>query len=168
MGERSVRRQRGRLDAGASRSCGSRSVCAGFARSRGIMALRVSLVGYRVAEGGLLCNGRRQGPFQTTARVSSLLRSLRARITAALIADSIPAPQQHSETSSIGCCDGSIGLASQEGRDLENFFLDRIANSGGASAPIEASRSRRARIFRSRVCWSNFGGAGRRAEQRTR
>ena len=50
MGERSVRRQRNRPDAGASQSCGSRSVCAGFARSRGIMALRVSPVGYRVSE----------------------------------------------------------------------------------------------------------------------
>src|SRR5467141_1752251 len=89
MGERSVRRQRSRPDAGAGQSCGSRSVCAGFARSRGIMALRVSPVGHRVAEGGALCNGRRQGSFQTTACISSLLWSLRARITAALIADSI-------------------------------------------------------------------------------
>src|SRR5271169_2250796 len=48
------------------------------------MALRVSPVGYRVAEGGPLCNGRRQGSFQTTACVSSLLRSNCARITAAL------------------------------------------------------------------------------------
>src|SRR6266478_1918158 len=71
MGERSVRRQRSRPDAGASQSCGSRSVCAGFTRSRGIMALRVSPVGYRVAEGGALCNGRRQGSFQTTACISS-------------------------------------------------------------------------------------------------
>jgi 4'-phosphopantetheinyl transferase len=53
------------------------------------MALRVSAVGYRVAEGGSLCNGKWQGSFQTTARVSSLLRSLRARITVALIADSV-------------------------------------------------------------------------------
>jgi phosphopantetheinyl transferase (holo-ACP synthase) len=49
--------------------------------------LRISPVGYRVAESEPLCNGRRQGSFQTTARVSPLLRSLRARIIAALIAD---------------------------------------------------------------------------------
>ena len=51
------------------------------------MALRVSPVGHRAAEGRTLCNGRRQGSFQTEACVSSLLRSLRARITAALISD---------------------------------------------------------------------------------
>ena len=34
MGERTVRRQRSRLDAGASQSCGSRYVCAGLARLR--------------------------------------------------------------------------------------------------------------------------------------
>jgi hypothetical protein len=82
------------LTAGASQSCGSRSVCACFARSRGIMALRVSPVGYRVAEGGALCNGRRQGSFQTTARISSLLWSPPARITAALIADSFPGDRE--------------------------------------------------------------------------
>ena len=64
MGERSVRRQRNRPDAGASQPYGSRSVCACFARSRGITALRVSPVGYRVAEGGALCNGRRQAHFK--------------------------------------------------------------------------------------------------------
>ena len=53
------------------------------------MALRVSPVGYRVAAGGALCHGGRQGSFQTTACVSSLLRSIRARITAAFVADRI-------------------------------------------------------------------------------
>ena len=47
-----------------SESYGLRSVCACFARSRGIMALRVSPVGYRVAEGEAVCNGDRQGSFQ--------------------------------------------------------------------------------------------------------
>ncbi|MGB7693761.1 MAG: 4'-phosphopantetheinyl transferase superfamily protein [Pseudolabrys sp.] len=58
------------------------------------MALRVSPVEYRVAEGGALCNGRRQGSFQTTACISSLLWSLRTRITAALIADCIPGDRE--------------------------------------------------------------------------
>ncbi len=87
VGQQSVRRQRTRLDAGVGSSCGLRSVCPGFARSGGVKALRVSPVGYRAAEGRTLCNGRRQGSFQTAACVSSLLRSLRVRIAAAPISD---------------------------------------------------------------------------------
>jgi hypothetical protein len=36
---------------------------------------------------------------------------------------------RQSETSYLGSYDGSIGLAAQEGRDIENVFLDRIAHS---------------------------------------
>ena len=32
------------------------------------------------------------------------------------------------ETSYLGSYGGSIGLAAQEGRDIENFFLDRVAH----------------------------------------
>src|SRR6266849_4027373 len=63
--------------------------------------------------------------------------------------------------------DGSVGLAAQEGRDIENVFLDRVAHRRGAAVRIEALRSRMARIFRNRLCRSPFGVAGRRAERRT-
>src|SRR2546421_667599 len=59
-------------------------------------------------------------------------------------------------------CDGSVGLAAQESRGIENVFLDRIARRRGAAVRIEALRSRMVRIFRNRLCWSPFGVAGRR------
>src|SRR6266550_5615354 len=59
-------------------------------------------------------------------------------------------------------CDGSVGLAAQESRGIENVFLDRIAHRRGAAARIEALRSRMVRILRNRLCWSPFGVAGRR------
>jgi hypothetical protein len=43
------------------------------------LALRVSPGGYRIAGSGQLCNERRHGSFQTTARISPLSPSLRAR-----------------------------------------------------------------------------------------
>jgi transposase len=65
--------------------------------------------------------------------------------------------------------DGSVGLAAQEGRDIENVFLDRVAHRRGAAVRIEALRSRMARIFRNRrLRRSPFGVAGRRAKRRTR
>jgi hypothetical protein len=57
---------------------------------------------------------------------------------------------------------GSVSLAAQEGRDIENVFLDRIAHTRGAAIRIEVLRSRMARIYR-----SPFGVADRRAERRT-
>jgi hypothetical protein len=74
---------------------------------------------------------------------------------------------RHLETSYFGSYDGSVGLAAQEGRDIENVFLDRIARRRGAAVRIEALRSRMARVFRNRLCRSPFGVAGRRAERRT-
>src|ERR1700730_6618420 len=62
-------------------------------------------------------------------------------------------------------CDGSVGLAAQEGRDIENVFFDQIAHRSGAAVRIEALRSRMARIFRTRVSRSPFGVAGRRTLQ---
>ncbi len=65
--------------------------------------------------------------------------------------------------------DGSVGLAAQEGRDIENVFLDRVAHRRVAAVRIEALRSRMARIFRNRrLRRSRFGVAGRRAKLRTR
>ena len=63
--------------------------------------------------------------------------------------------------------EGSVSLAAQEGRDIENGLLDRIAHSEEAAVRIEAPRSRMARIFRNRLCRQPFGVAGRRAERRT-
>jgi hypothetical protein len=60
-------------------------------------------------------------------------------------------------------CDGSVGLAAQESRGIENVFLDRIAHRRGAAVRIEAPRSRMARIFRYRLCRLPFRVAGRRA-----
>src|SRR6478672_11854029 len=74
---------------------------------------------------------------------------------------------RHLETSYFGSYDGSVGLAAQEGRDIENVFLDRIARRRGAAVRIEALRSRMARVFRNRLCRWCFGVAGRRAEWRT-
>ena len=63
--------------------------------------------------------------------------------------------------------DGSVGLAAQEGRDIENVFLGRVAHRRGAAVRIEALRSRMARIFRNRrLRRSRFGVAGRRAKRR--
>ena len=66
----------------------------------------------------------------------------------------------------LGSYDGSVGLAVQEGRDIQNIFLDRITHGSGAAVRIEALRSRMVRIFRNRLCRSPFGVAGRRAERR--
>src|SRR5258708_8470073 len=44
---------------------------------------------------------------------------------------------RHLETSYFGSYDGSVGLAVQEGRDIENVFLDRIAHRRGAAVRIE-------------------------------
>jgi hypothetical protein len=67
----------------------------------------------------------------------------------------------------FGSYDGSVVLAAQEGRDIENVFINRIAHGRGAAVRIEALRSRMARIFRIGFCRSPFGVAGRRAERRT-
>src|ERR1700675_1784430 len=67
----------------------------------------------------------------------------------------------------FGSYDGSVVLAAQEGRDIENVFINRIAHRRGAAVRIEALRSRIARIFRNGFCRSPFGVAGRRAERRT-
>src|SRR6266700_420900 len=64
---------------------------------------------------------------------------------------------QYVEASSTGSCACSVGLAAQEGRDIDDFLLDEIANRGGAAALIETSRRRGAGIVRSRPCQSNFG-----------
>ena len=74
---------------------------------------------------------------------------------------------RHLETRYVGSYDGSVGLAAQKGRDIENVFLDRIAHRRGAADRIETRRSRMARIFQIRFCRSLFGVAGRRAERRT-
>src|SRR5882757_8353287 len=58
----------------------------------------------------------------------------------------------------------SVGLEVQEGRDVEHFFLDRIAHRREAAVWIEALRSRMARIFR--LCRAPFGVAGRLTERR--
>src|SRR5882757_5144796 len=60
----------------------------------------------------------------------------------------------------------SVGLEVQEGRDVEHFFLDRIARRRGAAVRIETLRSRMARIFRNRLCRAPFGVAGRLTERR--
>jgi hypothetical protein len=70
------------------------------------------------------------------------------------------------EASYFGSYDGSVGLAAQEGRDIENGFLDRIAQRRTA-VRIEALRSRMARIFRNRLFRSPFGVAADRVERRT-
>ena len=74
---------------------------------------------------------------------------------------------QAREPSCVPSYDGSGGLAAQEGRDIENVFLDQIARGGGAAVRIEALRSRLARIFRIRVCRPPFGVVGRREGRRT-
>jgi hypothetical protein len=72
------------------------------------------------------------------------------------------------EKSCAGSCGGSVGLAAQEGRDIENVFLDQMTRGRGATVRIEALRSRAARIFRIRVCRLPFGVSGRREDRRTR
>src|SRR5947207_12948557 len=62
--------------------------------------------------------------------------------------------------------DASVGPAVQEDRDVESFFLDRIAHRRGAAVRIKALRSRMTRIFRNRRR-SPLGVAGRRTERRT-
>src|SRR5438552_5567975 len=62
--------------------------------------------------------------------------------------------------------DASVGPAVQEDRDVESFFLDRIAYGRGAAVRIKALRSRMARIFHKRRR-SPLGVAGRRTERRT-
>jgi len=69
------------------------------------------------------------------------------------------------DCATLGFYDGSVGLAVQEGRDVENFSSDRIAHRRGAAVRIETLRSRMARIFRNRLCRSPFGVAGRRTER---
>ena len=64
-------------------------------------------------------------------------------------------------------CEGSVSLATQERRDIENSLLDRIAHCGEAAVRIEAPRSRMARIFRNLLCRKPPGVAGRRAEPRS-
>jgi hypothetical protein len=60
--------------------------------------------------------------------------------------------------------EGSVSLAAQERRDIENGLLDRIAHNGEAAVRIEVPRSM-ARIFReSRVCRQPFGVADRGAD----
>src|ERR1700730_18772470 len=62
----------------------------------------------------------------------------------------------------IGSYAGSVSLAAQEGRDIVNGLLDRIAHSEEAAVRIEAPRSRLARIFRNQRFRQPFGVAGRR------
>src|SRR5207237_9656963 len=64
--------------------------------------------------------------------------------------------------------DGSVRLAAQEGRDIENLFLDRAAYGSGAAERIEALRCRRPRMFRDRPCRPHFGVAGRWQHRRRR
>src|SRR5262245_20742688 len=47
---------------------------------------------------------------------------------------------------------GSVSLATQEGRNIENVLLDRIMHRRGPAVRIEALRNRLACIFRSRRC----------------
>src|SRR5207244_9634645 len=61
--------------------------------------------------------------------------------------------------------DGSVRLAAQEGRDVQNLFLDRVAYGRGSAERIEALRRRRPRMLRDRPCRSRFGLAGRRNER---
>src|SRR5437764_1410419 len=61
--------------------------------------------------------------------------------------------------------DGSLRLAAQEGRDVQNLFLDRVADGRGAAERIEALRRRRPRMLRDRPCRPRFRLAGRRNER---
>jgi hypothetical protein len=53
---------------------------------------------------------------------------------------------QHVEASPLyfGSYDGSVVLAAQEGRDIENVFINRIAHGRGTAVRIEALQRRRA------------------------
>src|SRR5689334_13516161 len=88
-----------------------------------------------------------------TALTAVLLKSCRGTL--------LPTPG--SELISNG---GSIRLAAQEGRDIENLFLDRAAYGSGATERIEALRCRRPRMFRDRPCRPHFGVAGHRKHRR--
>src|SRR5690349_20365197 len=61
----------------------------------------------------------------------------------------------------------SVDLPSQERRDVDDFFLDETAGSGGAAVAIEASGRRSTCMVRSWPCGAQVRGAGRRAEQRS-
>jgi hypothetical protein len=75
----------------------------------------------------------------------------------------------HLEASCPGSSDGSVGLAAQEGRDVENLFLDRVAYGSGAAERVEALRRCRSCLFRDRPCRSPFEMArGREKRRRTR
>src|SRR5882672_12835991 len=66
----------------------------------------------------------------------------------------------------VASATGSVRLAGQEDRDIENLFLDRVAHGSGAAERIEALWRRRPRMFRDRPCRSHFGVAGRREHRR--
>ena len=55
-------------------------------------------------------------------------------------------------TSSTGSCAGSVRPAAEERREIDDVLLGEIANRGGASARIESSLRRGARMV-----WSRLG-----------
>src|SRR6476661_7579940 len=86
-----------------------------------------------------------------------------------ILGATLPAPprrrpdRRHLDASSPISNEGSVGLAVQEDRDVENLFLGRIAHRSGAAERIEALRRYRAHIFRDRR-----PGLARRRDERRR
>src|ERR1700756_725200 len=66
----------------------------------------------------------------------------------------------------VVCVDASARLAAEEGRDVENDLLDRIAHRRQTATRMELRRNRTACVLRYRRCRSSFAVADRGAERR--